>query len=118
MSKKLKHILTILLLLVFITPTVVKLLDSAFHHHYYFYFSGKQGDVVHEYHHTCPIPGFTLTFFSVQKQIHITHKDSYLSEIFIPLPPKPFPPETNPSVLLRAPPLSELSHQNQDCNKS
>ncbi len=106
MSKRLKHILAVLLLLVFITPTAVKLLDNSFHHHFYFFLPVKQGDVFHDYHQTCPIPGFNLAFFSVQKQIQVTEEKTYCSQIFIKLPPEPFVPEINSSTLLRAPPLS------------
>jgi len=105
MSKRLKHILAVLLLLVFIIPTAVKLLDSSFHHHFYFFLPVKQDDVFHNYHQTCPIPGFTLAFFSVQEQLHITEEKNYYSQIFIKLPPEPFVPEINSSTLLRAPPL-------------
>jgi hypothetical protein len=106
MSKRLKHILAVLLLLVFITPTAVKLLDSSFHHHYYFFLPVKQGDVIHNFHQTCPIPGFTLAFFSVQKQIHVTGKKTFCNQIFIKLPEEPFVPDIKSSTLLRAPPVS------------
>ena len=105
MSKKLKHILAVLLLLVFITPTTVKLLDEAFHHHFYFFYSEKKSEILHEYHRTCPIPGFNLALFSLQKQIHIVEKKEYCSDILLALPLGHFSFELNLSTLLRAPPL-------------
>ena len=105
MSKKLKHLLAVLLLLVFVTPTTVKLLDESFHHHFYFSYSGKKSETLHEYHRTCPIPGFNLAFFSLQKQIHVIEKKEYCGDILLPLPIGHFSFELNLSTLLRAPPL-------------
>lgn len=106
MSKKLKHILAVLLLLVFVTPTTVKLLDRGFHHHYYFNFSAKQGEVLHVYHPTCPIPGFTFAFFSIQQGSPLKQEKIFCSQVYFPLPPEPFVLEINPSSYLRAPPAA------------
>ncbi len=106
MSKKLRHILAVSLLLVFITPTAVKLLDDAFHHHIYFHSKVKNSDVWHTFHKTCPIPGFTLSFFTAQRQIHEKEKRTYCAKVFIRFVPGLFSNELNYSTLLRAPPLS------------
>jgi len=105
MSKKLRNFLAVLLLLVFITPTAVKLLDEAFHHHVFFYFNEKSGDVLHTYHRTCPIPGFTLSFYTLQKTIHVKEKQQYCDKVLIIFPKEHFSSELNTSVSLRAPPL-------------
>jgi len=107
MSKRLRHILSVLLLLVFITPTAVKLLDNTFHHHVFFSSRVKKGTVLHQYHRTCPIPGFTLSFYTVQKQTHQKSKQKFFAKVLIYFPHRLFSSELNYSTLLRAPPLSE-----------
>ncbi len=105
MSKKLRNILAISLLLVFITPTTVKLLDETFHHHVFFHSKVKNSDVWHTFHRTCPIPGFTLSFYTIQKQIHKKEKRTFYTKAFINFIPELFSTELNYSSLLRAPPL-------------
>ena len=107
MSKKIRHILAVSLLLVFVTPTTVKLLDEAFHHHVYFPLNGKSDEVVHVYHSTCPIPGFTLSFYTAQNPVHVIEKQIYLGEVVVIFPKEHFSSELNSSALLRAPPLSD-----------
>ncbi len=100
MSKKLRHILAISLLLAFITPTAVKLLDKAFHHHVYFHSKVKNSDVWHTFHRTCPMPGFTLSFYTTQKKIHVKEKRTYFAKVFISFVPRLFSNELNYSLLL------------------
>jgi hypothetical protein len=105
MSKKLRNILAVSLLLVFITPTTVKLLDEAFHHHVYFHSKVKNSDVLHSFHRTCPIPGFTLSFYTIQKQTYKKEKRIFYAKVFVTFIPELFSSELNYSTLLRAPPL-------------
>jgi hypothetical protein len=107
MSKKLKYILAVSLLWVFLLPTTVKLLDSSFHHHVVFHSRFKADQVWHTYHHTCPIPGFTLSFYTFQHHLQQEEKRRFCSKIVIALPPEHFRTTVNSSVLLRAPPLSD-----------
>lgn len=105
MSKRLRHILAISLLLVFITPTTVKLLDEVFHHHVFFHSKEKNSNVWHSFYRTCPIPGFTLSFYTIKKQIHKKEKRTFYAKVFINFIPESFSTELDYSTLLRAPPL-------------
>jgi hypothetical protein len=105
MTKRLRHILTITLLLVFFTPTAVKVLDSAFHHHELFF--GKTGkSTLHLFHRTCPIPGFTLSQFTVQKVAHQGEKLRHFTRLYLNYSLPLFSTAPYYSFLLRAPPLS------------
>ena len=105
MSKKLRNILAVSLLLVFITPTTVKLLDETFHHHIFFH-SKVKSDVWHTFHRTCPIPGFTFSFYTVQNKTFKKEKRIFYAKVFIDFIPELFSNELNYTTLLRAPPLS------------
>ncbi|UBM61066.1 hypothetical protein LA303_06450 [Candidatus Sulfidibacterium hydrothermale] len=105
MSKKIRHIVAVSLLLVFLTPTTVKLLDEAFHHHFSFHTKVKTDSVFHTYHHTCPIPGFTLSFYTVQKQFRQKEKRSYCKRFYLHFISSFFSSGLNYSTLLRAPPF-------------
>jgi len=107
MSKKIRQLFAFSLLLVFLTPTAVKLLDDAFHHHLYYAKQHGESSEWVTYHRTCPIPGFTLSIFSLEKQDRVIEKPKYGTRLF-PFPPQQFSIfELNVSTLLRAPPASD-----------
>ncbi len=106
MSKKIRHLIAFLLLWVFFTPVAGKLLDETFHHHYFFHTRVK-GQVVHLYHRACPIPGFTLSFFTAQKPIHPREKQAHFTRVYPGYRPARFSSLLDYATLLRAPPLSD-----------
>ena len=87
------------------TPVAVKFFDSSFHHHKHFICTAKNVKHFHEYHETCPIPGFVLSFYSLNKILHINHKVFYYeyltNNILTGYCKKP-----KYSFLLRAPPVN------------
>jgi len=74
MTKKLKNIISISLLFIFLTPMTIKLVDGLFHHHDHFHCTAKNEKHFHEHHKKCPIPNFELSFFSVEKHVQTTQK--------------------------------------------
>lgn len=105
MTKKLKQLLAILLVFIFLTPSTIQFLDYAFHHHFYFFSAEKQDKVLHEYHRACPIPGFHLAIYTLQKLIHETEKSVCFDKLVIVFPQEYFSFELDFSFLLRAPPF-------------
>jgi|GEM_PF-737102 hypothetical protein len=77
MTKKLKKIISLTLVFIFMTPMTIKLLDGLFHHHYHFHCNAKNEKYFHEYHKKCPILNFELSLFSVEKHIQTTQKHHY-----------------------------------------
>ena len=77
MTKKLKHIISILLVFIFLTPMTVKLFDGLFHHHDHIICTAKNEKHFHEHHEKCPIPSFELSLFSVEKHIQNTQRHNY-----------------------------------------
>jgi len=77
MRTKLKNIILLTLVFVFMTPMTIKLLDGLFHHHYHFHCTATNEKHFHEHHEKCPIPSFELSLFSVEKHIQTTQKQYY-----------------------------------------
>ena len=108
MTKRFLKILAFTLAAVFLMPTVIRFLDTSFHHHYTFHDAGeKQNKVLHLYHHACPIPGFQLSSFSFQKQIHPAGAMLFYEKIMVLPPHRGFSSGFEFSNLLRAPPISK-----------
>lgn len=80
MIKKLKNIISISLVIVFLMPMTIKILDGLFHHHDHFICTAKNEKHFHEHHEKCQIPGFELSFFSVEKHIQTTEKTYFCVE--------------------------------------
>ncbi len=74
MTKKLKNIISLTLVFIFMTPMTINLLDGLFHHHDHFICYAKNGKHFHEHDEKCPIPSFELSLFSADKQIQTTQK--------------------------------------------
>ena len=77
MTKKLKNIISITLVFIFLTPMTIKLVDGLFHHHDHFHCTAKNEKHFHEHHEKCPIPSFKLSIFSVEKHIQNTQRQNY-----------------------------------------
>lgn len=77
MIKKLKNIISLTLVFVFMIPISIKLLDGFFHHHDHFHCTAKNEKHFHEYHQKCPILTFKLSFFLVEKHFQTTQKYYY-----------------------------------------
>lgn len=80
MTQKLKNIILLILVFIFMTPITIKLLDGLFHHHDHFHCTAKNENHFHQYHKKCPIPSFELSFFSVEKHVQSTHKNYFCAE--------------------------------------
>ncbi len=80
MTKKLKKIIALTLVFIFMTPMTIKLLDGLFHHHDHFHCTAKNEKHFHEHHKKCPILNFELSIFSVEKHIQTTQKHYYRVE--------------------------------------
>jgi hypothetical protein len=106
MTKKLKHIISILLVLVFLTPMAVKVLDSEYHHHDHFICTAKNEHHFHDYHFKCPIPGFEFSLYSLNKIILVTQKTFYFEKVFTNYISIHCCSKSKYSFALRAPPLN------------
>lgn len=108
MTKKLKNIVLILMVLIFITPTTVKLFDGLFHHHDPMILSVKDENHFQEHHKTCPIPNFELSFYSTQKLLSENQKVFYAVDFLINYVPDYYLNNSKYSFLLRAPPILQV----------
>ncbi|NQU85803.1 MAG: hypothetical protein HQ541_08590 [Mariniphaga sp.] len=104
MTKKLKHIISISLVFIFLMPMTIKLLDSQFHHHSHFICTAKNEKHFHEHHEKCPILSFELSFFSTEKHIQTTQKHYLSVEYNANYSFEYCCNNSNYSFLLRAPP--------------
>lgn len=104
MSKKLKNIISVYLVIIFLSPTIVKLFDSSFHHHNHFVCNAKTERHFHKYHEICPIPSFDLPSFSLIKSKFETQNTFLIHEILISFISDFCLCNSNYSYLLRAPP--------------
>jgi len=77
MTKKLKKIISISLVIIFLLPMTIQLLDGLFHHHDHFYCDAKNENHFHKHHKKCPIPNFELLLFSVEKHLATTQQHYY-----------------------------------------
>jgi len=105
MTKKLKHNISISLVIIFLMPMTVKLLDSQFHHHDHFICTAKHELHFHEHHNKCPVPGFEFSFYLLNKIVPETNKTYYYDRILIKCLSGNFNSKLKYSFLLRAPPL-------------
>lgn len=113
MKKKFKNTISISLVIIFLLPLTVKLLDGLFHHHDHFICTAKAELHFHKHHHKCPIPGFELSFYSLNKIILEIHKTIYYDRIFINYISGYFNSKLKYSFQLRAPPvLTNNTHNN------
>jgi len=72
MIKKLKNIISLLLLLVFLLPTIVKLE----HHHDHFIYKAKNEKHFHEFHEKCSICNFEFASFLSSVEIIDLQKEN------------------------------------------
>ena len=106
MIKYCKHIISILLVLIFLTPITVMLIDSQFHHHDNFICTAKTEHHFHTYHDICPIPDFEFSLYSLNKIIFETQKVIYDDNLFTNYVSNNRYSNLKYSFALRAPPLS------------
>lgn len=104
MTKTFKHLLSILLAVLFLTPMTIQLFDGVFHHHDHNIFSTNPKQNIHEYHEKCPIPGYEFSIFEIQKQVLNTQKISYGHPVSFSFISNFRPNNSDYSFLLRAPP--------------
>lgn len=81
MTKKLNYIISLILVVIFMTPMIIKLFDGLFHHHNHIHCTAKNEKYFHEHHDKCPIPNFELSSFSVENHKQIIQKHFYHVEI-------------------------------------
>jgi hypothetical protein len=105
MTKRLKKILSVILVAVFITPLVIKLLDNRFHHHDRIVYNTEKENHFHEYHKKCPIPGFEFSLYEFHKNSVETKKNYYHQKFTINYITAYFHDQSKYSFLLRAPPV-------------
>ena len=106
MIKKFKHIISILLVSIFLTPMTIKLFDDFFHHHDYFVCTAKYEKHFHKFHEICPIASFDLSLFTVDKILFETQRAFYYDELYINNISNNCCFKSRYSFSLRAPPLS------------
>ena len=105
MSKKIKYIVSISLVLILLTPMTIKLLDSTLHYHNHFVCTAKNVKHLHKYHKICPIQGFELSLYTLNKVIHESQKTYYHNKLFINYISPYYNSNSKYSFSLRAPPL-------------
>lgn len=104
MIKKLKNSLSILLVLILITPMLGQFFDGVFHEHHKEEIATQAENHFSHFHKKCPIPDFQLSLFSLQKLSEETKKQSYTDFLIAPLPAHYLSDKSKFSFLLRAPP--------------
>ena len=105
MTKKLKDIISILLVFIFLMPMTIKLIDGLFHHHDHFICTAKHEHHFHEHHDKCSIPDFEFSLYSLNKIILETQKTFYCDRLTINYTSNYCCSKLKYSFLLRAPPV-------------
>jgi hypothetical protein len=93
------------MLVIFLSPTTIKLLDSAIHHHDNFVWEAKQGQHFHTYHEKCPILSYESSLFSFFKLLATTYETASVRQIFSNYKSNFYCNSLKYSFLLRAPPV-------------
>jgi len=109
MIKKLKHIVSLSLVLILIVPMTTQLFDAFFHHHYHITIAENTENHFQVHHDKCPIPNFQLSIFSLQKDKTETNKTNYSDPFIILYRSDYYSDKSNYSFLLRAPPTQTRS---------
>jgi hypothetical protein len=104
MIKKLKHIASLLLVLVFLAPTMVKL----GHHHDHFRCKTPEVSHFHEHHEKCEICKFEFSIFSADKDGVPEQKEVPSDSFRNNYQSVNFPNHSQFSSLLRAPPVMTI----------
>jgi len=104
MTKKLKNIISITLVFIFLAPITIKLLDGFFHHHDHFRCTAINEKHFHEHHKKCLILSYEFTFFSIEKHKQTTQKHCYSKELNYNYNFVYYCYNSKYSFLLRAPP--------------
>ncbi|MFP4047986.1 MAG: hypothetical protein ACLFT4_09560 [Bacteroidales bacterium] len=105
MHRKVKHTIAISLVIVLLLPMTIKLFDGLFHHHDHFHCTAKNEKHFHKYHEKCPIPGFELSFFSIEKHFQNKNYQEFGEEQSEAYSFRPCCDNSSYSFLLRAPPI-------------
>ncbi len=77
MTKKIKNIIPIILVIIFLSSMTIKLVDELFHHHVKFICTAKNEKHFHEKHEKCAIQNFELSVFSTGKEIQTVQNHFY-----------------------------------------
>ncbi len=110
MTKKLRNIIALILVFVFMTPAAVKFFDGFLHQHDHFHCTVKNEAHFHEYHKKCPIPNYKLSFFSVEKHIQPVQRLFFLEEVIDNYNFIYHCNNLKYSFLLRAPPFLQIKY--------
>jgi len=101
MIQKLRHIISLLLVLLLLTPTIVKLEN----HHEHFVCRANNENHVHTYHEKCLICSFEFSDFSFNKTLLFSKITEIIYKNSIPCKTVHYSNRSTYSFLLRAPPL-------------
>lgn len=112
MTKKLKNIISISLVFIFLTPLMVKFFDGFFHHHDHFICTAKNEHHFHEHHDKCPVLGFEFSLYSLNKILIETQEEFYYDGQIISYISNYCSSKLKYSFLLRAPPLEHFKYSN------
>lgn len=104
MIKKLKHIVSLSLVLILLAPLTTQLFDAFFHHHHHIGYYGNTENHFQVSKDKCSIPDFQLSFFSFAQKIAKTEKTNYSDPLIILDRSDYFSDISDYSFLLRAPP--------------
>ena len=101
MIQKLRHISSLLLVLLLLTPTIVKLEN----HHEHFVCHANNDKHVHTYHEKCSICSFEFSDFSFNKTVLFSKVTEFGYKLILPCKTVHYSNSSLYSFLLRAPPL-------------
>ncbi len=75
MLKKIRNIISLSMVILFITPLTIKFVDELFHHHYHYFIEDKSVNHFHQYYEKCPISNFEFSIFSIKKYFYLKQKN-------------------------------------------
>jgi len=105
MHGKVKHTISISLVVILLLPMTIKFFDGLFHHHDNFQCTAKNEKHFHKYHKKCPIPSFELSIFSAEEDKQTSRKNNYSVEQIDNYNFIYYISNSKFSFLLRAPPI-------------
>jgi hypothetical protein len=105
MKVRFNNILALLMVLAFLSPSIVKLE----HHHDHFVCKAKNEKHFHNHHEKCYVCSFEFSFFSLNNKAPIASKSIFLGDFVSHYKQSFFSDNSKYSFLLRAPPVPAYS---------
>lgn len=108
LSRRMRNLMAVILLVIFFSPVPVKLADVIVHHHYTSHYTKEKEAGYNQFNTLCPIPGFKFHSFAFQPSIPELLGSLFFHKVEVFRTRKPYLSRFVLSFSLRGPPLSDI----------